>query len=288
MLTGTVVTITRAAERDHFRIVGFSVPKSVQRLSAEPQIMQRELRRDLRFLVVQPGSLTLSIGRASDDPSEDQSGLLLDLSREGARLGLQMHVPAGERIRMRISSAEFSHAVESEATVSWVEPGSSSEWVIGCVLEDLIGQDLLDDLATAGMLDRRSEERIAVSFAAEAKTELERSFVPVEIVDTSDGGFCVVTDELSAATHDRLMLQIRDESGAGSGLMRGRVVWVNEMVDGRVIGCTFLTRADHEFLRKACGREKRDQTASRPQAATNWAAVAVAILLIILIHTFLL
>ena len=88
----------------------------------------------------------------------------------------------------------------------------------------------IDALAKCGTLERRADTRQPISFAAEAKAELGTEFNPVEIIDISDGGFCLLADGLAVAPGDRLLIKM-NQADVGTRLVRARIATKPDAAD---------------------------------------------------------
>lgn len=253
--------------------------------------MTKDARRDPRYQVKDSNLVTVSASRTNDidDSVSDVSGVLLDLSRCGLRLRLEGFLPKGEEVRLTLNASQFDCPIQSDATIRWAEPDAGDRWIVGCDLNQKIPQESIQELATAGTLERRNDSRRLLSLTADAKTELEQGFNAVQVVDISDGGFRALGGELHAKVNDRLLLRVASDSTADVHLIRARVAWVNDLEGGQSLGCLFLTKADHSQMHAMANQEVTDNNLdeARPRVTTTWAMVGAAVLVIVFVQFFL-
>lgn len=269
-----------------FRGIRWALPLSV----LKDFTMNSPPPRDPRFPMNDPSQVPVVVTRLpTEGATLEQSGELVDMSRSGLRIRVEQNIPMQDELQLTIRPSDLACEIQTSARVSWAEPDVHGGWSVGCALKDRLQQDSIDELATTGALERRTDDRLSTSFVAAAKTELEPSFHTIQIVDVSDGGFCVIADRLNAKVDDRLLVKLNDET-AGTHLVRARVAWVNTLEGGQTLGCVFLTKADHGHMQMIAYRGAAAEPTPTKHVAslTRWSLVAGVVAIMIFVHFFLL
>ena len=251
--------------------------------------MDKDIRKDSRYKATDPGLVTVSVRRTAADDESDVQGVLMDLSRGGLRLRVDESLPKGAAVNLTLAATEAGVEICSAATVRWAEPAYPTGWIVGCSLDSRIDESSLDELASCGALERRLDARRPISFCVEAKTELDQTYKPVQIVNLSAGGFCAMGHGIGAQLHDRLLVKISND-GKAANLVKSRVAWVNESDDGQTFGCTFLSRDGRALMQAMFSEEESSnplfEMAATKSGATRWALVAVFVIFIAIAQYF--
>lgn len=244
--------------------------------------MNKEIRKDSRFKATKPDAVRVSVRRADRADGQDISGVLLDLSRGGLRLRIDETLPVGTEIELTLSAPKAEVEIQSSAIVRWTQPAYPSGWVVGCSLDIQIEESSVQELASIGALERRLDSRRAISFHAEAKTELDQTYKPFQVVNLSAGGFCGIGQGIGAKLGDALLIRIPGD-GKAATLVKSRVVWVEATGDAETFGCTFVSRNGRAQMQAMLSEEENTNplfAKTRNPMATRWILVGAFIVFI--------
>lgn len=196
-------------------------------------------RNEGRFAV--EGLATLVTVTALDGPQQGLGlpGQLSDMSLHGVKVEIHGRLPVGTRVKLRIEIPSVDTVIEREAVVRRHHPRDAMAWWIGCQLEEPFQQDLIDFLATAGVVNRRRDSRLQIGKLARARWELSEEVVEVEVRNLSRGGFCLVFPRKPAVVRERLLLLLRLDTEEVT--VPARVMWGRPMGDQYAVGCAFGT-----------------------------------------------
>lgn len=249
--------------------------------------MSKKVREDYRFKASCLNLVTVTVSRKTDTDGAELPGVLMDLSRGGLRLKVDECLLQGTEIQLALSAPKAGVEIHSAAKVRWVEPNFRAGWIVGCSLDDPIEEDLVSDLANCGALERRTDSRRPISFMAEAKTELERDYNPVQILNLSAGGFCATGEGISVKLDDRLLLRISDANHTAAKLVKSRIAWVNDSDEGQTFGCAFLTKCGRSQMQAMVSADESGNPlfdTVNQQATTRWVLVATVLAFIVLVQ----
>ncbi len=244
-------------------------------------------RKEPRYQGINPETLTVTIERKEGNPGT-LSAELMDLSRGGLRLSVRRSLPKDEEIQLTIIVKDFDVQIHAGAKVCWASPGAKDGWYLGCTFLEKITEESIDELASHSAIERRRDPRQAVSFSAEANTELGAAFETVHVVNFSAGGFCALATTSVATVGERLMVRLPTEDAANPNLIRAKVAWVNTLEDGQSIGCTFFTRDDYLRMQSMVNPDSRRRwlAAIKKNRPTRWQIVAAVVMLIMAVQLF--
>ncbi len=245
-------------------------------------------RRQPRYSISNPRSIQATLTREGED--QPVASTLTDLSKNGLRLGVPHAIPKGENVRITLELKGLELRVETQAVVCWAQPSNRAGWFIGCALAESLSDEIIAELAAQSTLDRRRDCRQDVSFQAEARSELNADFVPVQIVNYSSGGFRAITNTELATPSDRLMVRIGHPDN--SRIIRTKVQWISRIGQGYAVGCSFLTKDDCLQMQAVVNPRSRERwlRGLKKHRSTKWRAVAaaVAIILTLQLHAIVL
>ena len=92
------------------------------------------------------------------------------------------------------------------------------------------------NLAKRRLLDRRNSARHSVTGEAQALWELSEDSVPVQLLNLSEDGFCLVSDRPTQVGL-RLRLTLSGDDGDSLYEIRSRAKWQQGFENGYLIGC---------------------------------------------------
>lgn len=164
-------------------------------------------------------------------------GHVIDLSSAGIRLLCDGQFRVGEQIHVQLYS-DRSHGLY-RGTVRRVEPWVDARTVLGCSLENKIPDSVLEELASEGIVNRRSDDRFRLSQQASISWQLSSCDVDVELTDYSYGGLRFESEiEVPLDTSVRLTIELPDEEV----VLNGRTLWRTESENGYTAGIAFTER----------------------------------------------
>lgn len=171
---------------------------------------------------------------------------LLDLTSKGAKLSLESPLQFLEPIAVRLACppAKFEHGLFAE--VRWVRTGKDDEWLAGCSWEAPIPQELMDQLASVGGIQRRESPRMEVDGEATVWWGPGKS-VKVRFLDLSEGGFCLGSPEPGQGAWLRVVPAAVGEQHVQ---IIAQLRWQRQISDGYQLGCKFADPKDYTVLQQ--------------------------------------
>ena len=195
------------------------------------------------------------------DGSEPNDGSVIDISPSGLRLLTEGKFAVGEEFSVELFT-EHSHGTY-RGIVRRVEPWVAGKMVLGCQLTDTIPEEVLQELAKEGVLDRRRETRVRWNQSAKLTWELKQGDLDVQIQDCAVGGLKLISPE--PIPEDK-QLRIRvAECDEEVMLVDAKTVWQVEDENGCLAGVAFTKREIPEAIRSILAKngETRFETAPK-------------------------
>ena len=193
------------------------------------------IERDVRYQFTNTYAATIS--RSGESGTESIDVCLLDMSRGGLKLSVPVELAIHEIVQLHIASEELQMNMEESAQIRWIRKDPDSDgWHVGCQIQTIIDEDVLEQLAERGLLDRRNSARQRVNCEALAQWELREDSVPVRLLNLSSEGFCLASDQ-PTNIGSRIKLTLCDENGASSHEILARSKWQIDFDNGYMIGC---------------------------------------------------
>ena len=206
---------------------------------------KRERREEARYHV--PQNKTLPVGVARQD-STWTIGQLINLSQHGAKFYLETVLQFYETVTFGFVLPSLNIEMSMKSTIIWTKATSDDRWMVGCSFDEAIPNAVLDQLGSAGFIDRRRHSRIAASVPGMARSQLNTAFVPVTITDYSVGGFRMESD----VPHE--LSQTVNVQFATDASVFGVVKWKSERGPKYVYGCEFIRDSTEGRSAKVIGR----------------------------------
>ena len=204
-----------------------------------------ERRHESRFETSSRPSIRVHIQRSQ--PVETLQAELINLSPSGAKISLSTVLRFSEVVRLRIQIPRLGINVDVNSAVRWVRPAHDNQWIFGCSFAHDIAESVLDQLATAGLIERRRDPRHSVRIPGFARYELVTETIPIEVRNYSDRGFCIASSRLSTVgTTVRVTV---NGLGDSSRSLYGEVCWQAEQDGEYLLGCMIKSNAGAEILR---------------------------------------
>lgn len=239
---------------------------------------EHERRKHQRFEVSADSQEKLTAELRTDDQSPAITGTVSDISLSGTKLVADKPLPAQTTVDVTLSAGDVSLALQG--VVRWMTPKDEGEWYIGCRFDELLDPEFVGELASLGIVERRRYARTDARLRAMVRRELDSQQThPVEIVDYSEGGFCIRSEQ-KFPRGDRLMVEVPlgdDESR--------QILARSQWYAACHTGCAFLKANGVTTLREAA----HHQTPIRPRTFRRRFATALGITVILawsaLVHT---
>jgi hypothetical protein len=209
--------------------------------NSSPNLLQREQRYVLRQrpkVTVRPGRLL--------DKSKGYSAELCDLSQSGAKLISSKPIATQKSLRVELDVEELGLRFHVAAEVCWSKPGEAGTWMFGCSLNPGLPEGLFDTLASGEHVDRRLDPRQDHALTLEAIWDLNGRAMPIILRDYSNGGFCICARE-PGQIGERCHLRL---TAPYDRIIPATAVWQLKVVDGFLIGCSFLNEQDFDHLKQ--------------------------------------
>ena len=246
-----------------------------QALASEPR------RCDTRYLISNLEATRVTVTITNDQGEEQHLGQLADLSAQGVRFSLGVRLPEGVRIRFCLEVEKTQLKMHFTGVVRWAQPQDKDSWWIGCRLFEMVPQEVIGNLAIAGLLDRRRDPRYQIAHRAIAKWELTNAQKDVEIVNYSKGGFCLRCTDARHFPTDRLMLLLSNDDQTIE--VSARVMWRRHLDQGYAVGCSFTRLDSFVKFRNVVDPERALEWARRFRNAksmslSRWCIIAVVVL----------
>jgi hypothetical protein len=240
--------------------------------------MTQKDRRDPRFALrdedVIKVEMQCKVGSQEIDPMEAQ---VVDISRRGAKLKINNVLPGDAEANLELKCEEANWSYRVPAKICWKMPTRNDGWWIGCSFDSPVETVALERLATAGIINRRSEERQTVNTDVQVKLELDSKQHGARLVDISEGGFKIWVEH-AVKVGERVVLA-RIEDGADDFRAVGRARWVKPTGDGFFIGCSFVRPEGFTNLTQALGLHEAliEHTDAKQMSLAHGLSLAVAI-----------
>jgi PilZ domain len=167
-------------------------------------------------------------------------GSVLDLSASGLRMVCEGSFTVGTAFTVDLTS-DRSYGMFC-GVVRRVDPWVGGRSVIGCSLSDRIRDQVLEDLANLGVVDRRSDHRVPVTRKAKISWQLQPGEIDAELQDCSSGGLKLLASA-PVPLNSRLRIRFEDEQGDDGWItVEGNSVWQRECEAGVYVGIAFTQK----------------------------------------------
>lgn len=203
----------------------------------------------------------------------DQNVRVTDISASGAKISIDSQLQPSERINLRLKHQEFGLEFTLAATVRWCQLKRDS-WEAGVEFNDtVIADDILDELAMDGVVERRRAERHPVDLEASLKTPGDPNNTGVIVSDVSIDGACIFTPRPVEIGERMLLTLMSQESDPVSFVAVSR--WQKQQGAGFQVGCQLQSGQSTSIL-DACGvGQVVEQPTTFKRIRTSWVTWAV-------------
>ena len=200
------------------------------------QEMQICSRKEPRFKICEGNVLECE---TVVDDVDFRSGTVLDVSSKGMRILAEGEFKPDQAFSTELKT-DRSHGIYC-GFIRRIQPWVGGQSVVGCQLVDPIPESVLEELANAGIVNRRTEDRVDWDHPASMSWELEQGEVNVTVRDYSTGGVRVFT-EAPIPEGVRLRLSLEMEEGELPLNLEARTVWREQVGSGYEAGLEFTSR----------------------------------------------
>ncbi len=176
--------------------------------------------------------------RRSESGETLSDARLTDVSLSGAQFSLTSPVTKGEYINIEFRCDESEFRIQARAEVRWTHLGRNCRWATGVKFDQPLTSDTLQDLATRGLIDRRSSPRSAVKINGTVKREGRPDLIPVRLWDLSTHGLRLSSAE-NLKPDERILIQLQKPGGSDIRCP-AHVRWVASQKGGIMAGCEFV------------------------------------------------
>ncbi len=130
-----------------------------------------------------------------DEPGQDQiwEGTTVDISPSGMRLLTEGDFQVGQPIWTELKTTR-SHGIY-RGNVRRIEPWVGGQLILGCSLRDTIPNEVLQELAGEGIINRRADGRFSIAVPATISWPLSPGEIAAEIQDYSSAGMKLHSQE---------------------------------------------------------------------------------------------
>jgi hypothetical protein len=199
---------------------------------------------------IQPGKEVLvDLQLGTLDSNKPVKAELVHISPVDASLQTKTSIDVKGIVGLTLRAKHPEHTISVSGEVCWVVPNHGRRWWVGCSFKPPIPPEVLEQFAEGGVLERRQYARQSVSVAAAAKWELDQGTVRAEIVDLSQGGFCL-RSPVEGKPGERILLQLRSRDGQ-ERFVPAKAQWQVENQRQFVVGCQFVDPDGYHALSDA-------------------------------------
>lgn len=195
-------------------------------------------RKEPRFRICEGQVLGCVTGITGSSTDQVVPGTVVDISSSGLRILSDGSFEVGMSIETELNS-ELA-PVTYHGTVRRVEPWVGGKSILGCELDRSISAAVLENLAAAGIVNRRADDRVTWDKPASISWELEPGSTPIEIRDYSPGGMRIFSHR-QIPPDVRLRVRLVSDSGQEMEVPT-TAVWNTNSEHGCHTGLAFTTR----------------------------------------------
>ena len=149
-------------------------------------------------------------------------GTVVDISKSGIRLLCEGAFEVGQPIFTELTT-DRSHGIY-QGLIRRVEPWNNEMSILGCSLDDPIPEDVLEELAGDGVVNRRAEDRMEIEEKAKVSWQLNNGQeFEVDVKDYSPGGMRLAST-IDIPANVRLRVRF-DRAGEEPVVVEAKAVW---------------------------------------------------------------
>lgn len=218
------------------------------------------------------------------DENESVVAEIVDISLTGLKLESTIAFEFQEKVVISIPRASGIDPIRIPAQVRWVQPVSkgrkkSSAWAAGCLLEETLPTDYIDEISASGMLDRRAAPRIQIDKNATARWEMSQTDFPVQIKDVSSTGIGIVVPK-DCEVGKRIRIEV-DNGTERQVSLTGKPVRQNPVDDGTFVGCEIAVGSAEGLKDYAVDGLSEKPEARRSYQTLTFSGISLVIVMIV-------
>lgn len=251
--------------------------------------MSEQRRRAKRHEIAGDQRIDVNVFRNAKvaDCKDNEPGVvaeIVDISLTGLKLESTTAFEFQEKIVISISRASTEEPILLPAQVRWVQPVSkgrknSNAWAAGCLLEEALPRDYIDEISASGMLDRRASPRIQIDKNATARWEMSQADFEVQIKDVSTTGIGLVVPK-DCEVGKRIRIEV-DKGTEKQTSVTGKTVRQNPVDDGTFVGFEIATGSADALKEYAVEGVTEKPAARRSYQTLTFSGISLVIVMIV-------
>jgi hypothetical protein len=185
----------------------------------------------------------------TDEGSPPHAGLhaeLREISPSSAKLLVAGPPQLPSRCRLRLLSSKLTRTLEIPAEIGWARPNPAGDWLVECEFLTRMSDKLFAELASSGLLERRSAVRFQTRINVGVEWAREQGRLSGIVRDLSEGGLCLMTSQPPVQSRDvDVIARVSQEEVR----IRLKTRWSLSVGENHLIGCQFTSGRDFHLLR---------------------------------------
>jgi len=199
-------------------------------------------RSSQRFAIRNVDDIYATVAR---DDGAEIAAEPIDISEGGVKLRVDEPFRFGEVITFVLGCAEGPMRLRISCCVAWLKEWEGC-WLLGCQFAPKLPTEMLEELFSSGIVERRQFARWPAEGEATARWELQPEPFAVQLYDISEGGFCF-RSSLVGQIDKRVRLVF--EAPEGPVTVQGKGQWFASVHDDYLVGCAFIDNNSSIALR---------------------------------------
>jgi hypothetical protein len=212
------------------------------------------LRQEERYRLTDTKALGTRIEMVCSDKKTRIDAELIDISPGGVRLYSPSPVRKGQSLRIEIAPKDLEMSLSVWAKVCWTTLAPKGGHWLGCSVEPKIPHEMLNLLASHGLLERRHDTRRKVHVTLPGCWELSPKELDVSLVNVSAGGVCLSMPK-GGKPGDRIRLTLPGDNNRPTYVIL-TACWQIKTDDGYMVGCTYGQRTTYGKLLQLADAQK--------------------------------
>ena len=203
---------------------------------------------------------------AVDEPGNGQiwEGTIIDISPSGMRLLSDGDFQVGQPIWTELKTTR-SHGIY-RGDVRRIEPWVAGQLILGCSLRDTIPNEVLQELASEGVINRRADGRFSIDVPGAISWPLSAEEIAVKIQDYSSGGMKLLSEE---RIPEQTRLRLRFEAGGQEVTLEAKSAWTRQTDQGWITGVGLVDHDAPTIVADTLGRETQSESADSSKSGTG-------------------
>jgi hypothetical protein len=172
---------------------------------------------------------------------------LREISPASAKLLVAGPPELPSRCRVRMISSKLMRTLEIPAEIGWARPNPAGDWLVECEFLSRLGENQFAELASSGLLERRSAVRFQTRIAVGVEWILGDTRFTGIVRDLSEGGLCLMTSHPPLQSRS---VHVIVPTPQGDAILQLKVRWSLCVGQNHLIGCQFIRGEDFHLLRR--------------------------------------